>query len=224
MDKIKAALRYPFANWQRMIYWYLNGFSLIGVLMIVVGFYGGMIGGAIPEAPGTGLFLAGMLIMIAGIFPMIAFMGYELEYKGQILKGKDKQLPKFRNFKKLFKRGAWVLLFSLLVGVISEVFLRIPVIGWAFYILVILITPILLMQYVEKEKFENFLNVGRAWKIFTKNLGSYIAMLIRAIAVTLILLIASIPIITMIVTVPAAQFSSRYLLARWYREAKKPKL
>ena len=228
MKQIKAALKYPFAKW-RLFYWYLVAPFSLGMLLVLGGIISGLSGEA--EQLGYAVMNFGIILSLIGLIPAIAFLGYELDFMGNILKGKDKQLPKFRNFKGLLKRGFFVACFLAIVSILSNLAEQLQLIEYAgvplyviFSIVIGVFSPILLMQYVEKEKFKNFFKIKRAWNILKNNFSAFIAMLLRMICVTLALLIASIPIITLIVTIPAMQFSSRYLIAQWYRKAKKSKL
>jgi len=244
MKQIKKAIKYPFKKWKRLFYWYLSIIGFVGIAIIVFSMFGFEILWA--EEPlifemlyemtmtiNPVAIALGSIMAIIGLFTALAFLGYELDFMGGILKGKDKQLPKFGKFWNLFKRGFFVACFVVIISIISGLveqlqYIEIEAIGIILYvvgsIVISVFTPILLMQYVEKEKFSNFFKFGRAWKILKNNFRSFIAMILRVIGATLFLLICSIPIITLVVTLPAMQFSSRYLVAQWYRKAKKPKL
>ncbi len=239
MEHIKRALKYPFAKWQRMFYYYLGLLPFIGYFTIYFDSYKALVlamqaGEMVEELAyihNPTLFPIGMVLVIVGIITMIAFLGYELEFLGQILKGKDKALPKFGRFQKQLKRGIYVVLFIIimtLVSMVAEFLVLVPAVGGVLNVIASMLigalATVMFLQYVEKEKFNNFFKVKRAWTIIKNNVKSLIVTALRMIAVTIILIICSLPIVTLVVTLPAMQFSSRYLIAQWYRKAKKPTL
>ncbi|MBW2969241.1 hypothetical protein KY314_03935, partial [Candidatus Woesearchaeota archaeon] len=81
--------------------------------------------------------------------------------------------------------------------------------------------PIMFIQLAEKESLTHAFNVVRAHKIVFNNFKDYIIVVLQQLAVTIVLLIASIPIITLIFTLPAMSYAKNYLYARFYRDVKK---
>jgi len=81
-----------------------------------------------------------------------------------------------------------------------------------------LIVPVLAINYAVKRRFGAFFEIGLATKMVFGNFGAYIVMILKTIVVGLFWLLCSIPIITLIWTLPAMQFSSGFLLAQFYRK------
>jgi hypothetical protein len=158
-----------------------------------------------------------VLIPIFGWFPLY---GYMLDFMQNIVKGADKELPKFGKYWELFAQGFFYLVFALIVWVIVQIAIRIPIVGWIIYIYVVLIVPILAINYAVKRRFGAFFDIGLATKMVFGHFGAYIVLILKTIVTGLFWLLCSIPIITLIWTLPAMQFSSGFLLAQFYRKYK----
>ena len=158
-----------------------------------------------------------ILIPIFGWFPAY---GYILSVIRSIVKGDDKALPAFGSYWTNFVEGFYYFLFMIILGIIIQIVIRIPLVGWIVYLYVILITPMLIANYAVKKKFAAFFDVGKATKMVFGHFGSYIVMILKSIVVTLFFLVCSIPIITMIWTLPAMQFGGQFLIAQFYRKFK----
>ena len=158
-----------------------------------------------------------ILVPIFGWFPLY---GYMLDIMQGIVQGSDKQLPKFGKYWKLFAQGFYYLLFAVIVGVIVQLVIRIPIVGWIIYIYIILIVPMLVINYAMKRRFGAFFDIGLATKLVFGHFWAYIVMILKTIVTALFWLLCSIPIITLIWTLPAAQFSSAFLMAQFYRKYK----
>ncbi|MBW3004902.1 DUF4013 domain-containing protein [Candidatus Woesearchaeota archaeon] len=158
-----------------------------------------------------------ILLPIFGWFPLY---GYMLDFMQGIVKGADKELPKFGKYWELFGQGFFYLVFAIIVGVIVQIAIRIPIVGWIIYIYVMLIVPILAINYAVKRRFGAFFDIGLATKMVFGHFGAYIVLILKTIVVGLFWLLCSIPIITLIWTLPAMQFSSGFLLAQFYRKYK----
>jgi len=158
-----------------------------------------------------------ILIPVFGWFPLY---GYMLDIMRNVIKGTDKALPKFSKYWELFTQGFFYFIFAIIVGVVAQIAMRIPLVGWIIYLYVMLITPMLAVNYAVKKRFGAFFDIGFATKLVFGNFGAYIILLLKTIVVMLFWLLCSIPIITLIWTLPAMQFSSGFLLAQFYRKYK----
>jgi len=156
-----------------------------------------------------------ILIPIFGWFPLY---GYMLDVVQSILKGNDKELPKFGKYWPSFVQGFYVFIFAMIAGVVANILIRIPIAGWVAYVFLILIVPVLMIHYAAKRRFGAFFDVVFATKMVFGNFIEYIVLILKTIVATLFWLLCSIPIITMIWTLPAMQFSSQFLLAQFYRK------
>lgn len=156
-----------------------------------------------------------IIIPIFGWFPLY---GYMLDMMRNVVKGSDKELPKFSKYWDLFGQGFFYFIFAIIVGIVAQIAMRIPLVGWIIYLYVMLITPILAVNYAVKKRFGAFFDIGLATKIVFGHFGAYIILILKTIVVGLFWLLCSIPIITLIWTLPAMQFSSGFLIAQFYRK------
>lgn len=159
-----------------------------------------------------------ILIPIFGWFPLY---GYMLDVIQNITKGNDKELPKFGKYWPSFIDGFYFFVFVMIVSVVLNIVMRIPIAGWAAYILIALIMPMLMVNYAVKRKFSAFFDVVFATKMVFGNFIDYIVLILKNIVVGLFWLLCSIPIVTLIWTLPAMQFSGQYLIAQFYRKHNK---
>jgi len=158
-----------------------------------------------------------MLIPIFGWFPLY---GYMLDIFQNITQGKDKELPRFKKYWDLFVQGFYYLVFAIIVGIVIQIAIRIPLVGWIIYLYLVLIMPMLVVNYAVKRRFGAFFDIMLATRIVFGNIVQYIVLILKTIVVGLFWLLCSIPIVTLIWTIPAMQFSSGFLLAQFYRRYK----
>lgn len=158
-----------------------------------------------------------IIIPIFGWFPLY---GYILDMIQNVVKGNDKALPKFGKYWPSFTHGFYYFLFSIIFAIVIGLVMRIPLVGWIVYIYAVLIMPILVVNYGVKRKFSAFFDIGLATKMVFGHFIDYIVVLLKTIVVGLFWLVCSIPIITLIWTLPAMQFSSQFLVAQFYRKYK----
>ncbi|MBW2969286.1 DUF4013 domain-containing protein [Candidatus Woesearchaeota archaeon] len=168
------------------------------------------------------------LWILIPIFGWFAFSGYIMRIIQSVIKGKYKQAPKFGKFWPNFILGIYVFILSAVIGIVimPVSFLQFagPFGFIAYYAVIIYISfiaPIMFIQLAEKESLTHAFNVVRAHKIVFGNFKEYIIVVLQQLAVAIVLLIASIPIITLIFTLPAMSYSKNYLYARFYRNVKK---
>lgn len=158
-----------------------------------------------------------ILIPIFGWFPLY---GYILDVIQNVVKGSDKELPKFGRYGDLFAQGFYYFVFAVIVGVVAQVLVRIPIVGWIVYLYVLLIVPMLVVNFAVKRRFGAFFDIKFATKIVFGNFLQYIVLILKTIVTMLFWLVCSIPIITLVWTMPAMQFSSQFLIAQFYRKHK----
>ncbi len=92
--------------------------------------------------------------------------------------------------------------------------------GWIPDIYIGLILPVMLGSYALGDKIAYAFDFITATKVILRNFKQYLILWWRTIVITIIYLIFTIPIITGIVTIPAAYFSYWYLLALFLEEAR----
>jgi hypothetical protein len=83
--------------------------------------------------------------------------------------------------------------------------------------------PILYIQLAEKRKISAGLDIIYATKIIRYNLKAFVMMLLKQIVLLFIWAFATLPIITITVSLPACIYSANYLYADFYKKAKKPR-
>ena len=159
-------------------------------------------------------------LIIIPIFGWLPLYGYILDVIQGIVRGNDRELPKFGKYWPSFIHGFYYLLFSVILSIVLMIVMRIPLVGWIAYLYVVLITPMLVANYAVKRKFSAFFDIGLATKMVFGHFIDYIVVILKTIVVMLFWAICSIPIITLIWTIPALQFSSQFLLAQFYRKFK----
>jgi hypothetical protein len=169
-----------------------------------------------------------ILWLLIPILGWLAFSGYVLRIIQDILKGKQRQVPQFGKFWPNFKLGFLALVVSLVIAAVMMLvgLLQLVLGPWGtviYYIVVIyvsLVSPIMIVQLAETENLSKALNVVRAHKIVFGNFWPYIIMILKQIVVAIVFLLASIPIITLIFTLPASSYAKQYLYARFYTSVK----
>lgn len=172
------------------------------------------------------------LWLLVPIIGWLAFSGYILRIVQNVISGKYKEAPKFGPFWDNCVLGLYSLVLGLVLGGITGVFsfLQLPmgmagtIVYCAVAVYVALVGPIMVIQLAETESLSKAFDVVRAHKIVFKNFRKYIIVVLQQLAVSIILLLASIPIITLVFTLPAMSYSKQYLYARFYADLKnKPK-
>jgi hypothetical protein len=169
------------------------------------------------------------LWLLIPIIGWLAFSGYILRIIQDVIKGKHRQVPKFGKFWPNCKLGLLAWIVSIVIAVVMMLIglLQLVLGLWGmviYYISVIyisLISPIMIVQLAETENLSKAFNFIRAHKIVFGNFRPYIIMLLKQLVVGIVLLLASIPIITLIFTLPAMSYSKQYLYARFYENVKK---
>ncbi len=146
--------------------------------------------------------------------------GYIVRIFREILRGKDLEMPPIRPFAGLFSTGFFFALLWLVITIITSALLFVPVLGRLAFVYVLFVSPILVLQYVDTGRFGQGLNIVNATKIVFTHFWDYLLMWLKLMVVILAYLVASIPIVTVIVTFPGMAFSEYYLFAEFYKEAK----
>ncbi len=158
--------------------------------------------------------------LLVPIWGWFVVYGYMIRVINDIWAGNESELPAIRPFGGLFSTGFFVLVISLALSILAGIASVIPYIGWLVYIYLILVIPVMIMQYAESKRVGDGFNFVRASKMVFMNFGNYIVMWLKVLVVAIVFLIASIPIITLIITIPAMSFSQYFLLADFYKQAK----
>lgn len=159
-----------------------------------------------------------MLLPIIGWF---FFYGYLIRLIRGLVKGNIKEVPEFGDFGENFKLGFFYFLYTLVISIILMIVLLIPVFGILVYIFALLIFPILIIQFVMENEigkmFEKGFDIPKATKMVFLNFGVYILLILKLILFGIIAFVASLPIITILITYPAYLYASQYILTDFYR-------
>ena len=191
MVTIKEALKYPFANFKRLWnFWW--------VLVPVWGWFVGV--------------------------------GYGIRVIDEILSGKNQELPAIRPFKGLFKTGfLYCVSMLILTFPLSYLLEKIHLSGLYFpdfyelnllpsVVFVLVGSSLLVIQFSQTKCIRDGINIIQSAKTVWQNPHAYFLTFLKTLVVSLVLLIASIPLITLLITFPVMIFSSNYLWAEFYRE------
>ncbi len=144
--------------------------------------------------------------------------GYMVRIIDHLRRGHHKELPAIRPFKGLFSTGFFLGVSIFVYAIILFVLNLIPVLGWLIYIYVLLISPLLILRYSETKKVRDLFDVVSASNILFSYFKAYLTVWLKTIAFTLILLLASLPVITLIVTLPAMSLGQYYFFGEFYHE------
>lgn len=145
--------------------------------------------------------------------------GYFVRICSEIKKGKSEELPAIRPFKGLFGTGFFLFIALLVPGLISVLLTYLYPLFLILQVYFGLIVPILILQFSEKNKVRDGMNVFRATKMVFTHLGAFLLTWLKMLVVTFIWLLASVPIITLLVTLPAMQYGQYRLFTDFYGEA-----
>jgi hypothetical protein len=148
----------------------------------------------------------------------IVYAGYGADIFRHIIKKEEDNMPPMGRLWPTAKTGFFFLLLSAIIGTVGDLFLWIPYAGWFLWFVVLLLMPILLIQYSLSREFIDGLDVISASKMVFRHFFKYIWYNIAIIIITFIWALATLPIVTVLIALPALMLSSGYLLARFYRE------
>jgi hypothetical protein len=172
------------------------------------------------------------LWILIPVLGWLAFSGYCIRIMQFVLKGQYREAPKFGPFwhNCLLGLYSWAVGIAVSAVIAPFAFWNITgsVIGiimyYALAVYIGLVTPIMMIQLAETEKLARAFDIVRAHKIVFNNFRKYIIVVLQQFVVGIVFLLASIPLITLVVTIPAMSYSKQYLYTRFYRDLKhKPK-
>jgi hypothetical protein len=156
-------------------------------------------------------------IVVIPVFGWIAYAGYMVDVMRAVFKGKEK-LPPFGELWPTMKTGLLYLVVAMLVNLIANMLLWIPYIGWLLWFVSMLFVPIMILQFAITGEFRAGFDAMSAMRRVFGNFKRYCVYMLCIAGITAIWILASLPIITALLTLPAMAFGSSYLLARFYRE------
>ncbi len=161
-----------------------------------------------------------ILIPIWGWFVV---MGYIFRIVQAAQKPNPKELPglpAIRPFTGLFTLGFKMFVFAIVLNLVVFLVMLIPYVGLLLYLIVALLSNFLMLQLAITGKLSEAFNIVKASKDLIANFGQYILTFLKILVVALVFLVLSIPIVTLVVTIPAAGYAQYYLLADFYRQKK----
>lgn len=144
--------------------------------------------------------------------------GYLIRILENLRRGRHRELPTIHPFKGLFSAGFFLCVSIFAYAIILFALSLIPVLGWLIYIYVLLISPLLLLRYSETKKIKDIFDVVGASEVMFSHFKEYILAWLKTIAFIFILLVASLPLVTLIVTLPAVSLGQYYFFGEFYRE------
>ncbi|MEK6951256.1 MAG: hypothetical protein AABX13_06050 [Nanoarchaeota archaeon] len=145
--------------------------------------------------------------------------GYVVRIINEIRKGKSEELPAIRPFKGLFETGFFLGIALLVPGLTA--FLLTFLWGWLRILAVylILITPVLVLQFTEKRRIRDGMNVLAATKLVFTHFGLFVLTWLKTAVVIIVWALASLPVITLLITLPAITFGKYRLFTDFYVQA-----
>lgn len=156
------------------------------------------------------------------IFGWLAVAGYAVKIIQSMLNNDFSELPAFGGFAKNMKKGFFLLIYMIPIFIVLGLLNFIPFVGQIIVILLsIFLIPILFIQYCKNEKFMEGYQIKPAVNIVFNNIWDYILTILKNIVAFLVLAVASILIITMIVTIPAMAFNKHFLMVDFYNRNSK---
>jgi len=187
MATIGEALGYPFGRWRGLLYWMC------------------------------------IIIPIAGL---LAWYGYGLRVMKSVMDGDDDEVPEFGSLWDNIVLGFYSMCIGSVTGGIMGSFniilansdLEIPLIVMycLSVIYLLLLTPIMTLQLAETGSLAKALNIVRANKILFGNFGKYLVVVLKVIVVYVIWIMASIPLLSLPITLPAMVYSTSFLWGQFY--------
>ena len=164
-----------------------------------------------------------ILVPILGI---LINNGYIARIVNSVMAGEDRELPEFGDFNELLTKGFFLFLIFLLWGLILQIVGRVllgrisPYLPIALSTLFSFVSPLLVISYASSGDFSAGFRILDAFGIIFSRFGEYLITWLKVIALVLILLVASAPVITIVVTLPAMTFGSYYLFAKFAKSQK----
>lgn len=155
--------------------------------------------------------------LLVPIWGWFVVNGYGIRILKELVKGNTKELPPIHPFKSLFKTGFLLTIALLIVYIPSVILSLIPVIGLIISVYLAFIFPLLEFQFAEKQRIRDGVDIVQATKTAFAHFREYLLAYFKTIVVGIIFVIASLPIITIIVTFPALVISQYYFFAEYYK-------
>jgi len=161
----------------------------------------------------------GLLNILWFLLPIIgwfALFGYGIRIVKHFIRGDFKELPRFR-FGKSLGLGFLMFLKSIPFG-IAIIFVYIivgliPFVGFLGSLFISLfVVPILTINFFKKETVESYFELSKVKAVFD-NLGEYIIVILKSIALKVIFFIM----IIILVGIPAGAFTKNIFMADFYR-------
>lgn len=157
-------------------------------------------------------------INIIPIVGSIFFTGYIVNINKRIVEEELKTLPAFEFSWETFKLGVLYIIISVILTVVNNFFLHIPRVGLIPWAVGLLIIPFLLVHYSVTREFKQGFNIILALRIVFGHFLKYLKYNLLIIALILIWFLASLPLVTLLITIPAIAYGSAFLYAHFYRE------
>ncbi len=159
-----------------------------------------------------------MLVPILGIF---AVYGYLFKIIESIAKGSRKELPEFGSFFENMKEGFLALVFIIPLVLLFMVGMMIPFVSYFIMLVYVVCIPMLIINYAVERKFMALFDFKKVFDMIFSDFGDYVWTYLKSILLGLVWVLCSIPVITLIATMPAMMFSQHYFIADFYARHKK---
>ncbi len=157
-------------------------------------------------------------INLIPVIGWILYAGYAANIVKRIVEKEENDLPPMGEFWPTLKIGFLYLLLIIILGFITELFLAIPRVGWIPWLFAVLVSPIMVIRFAVTRRLADGFDVVLATKLVFGHFWKYIVYNLCVLAIVVVWCLASLPIITMLITIPAMTLGSFYIMARFYRD------
>jgi len=73
-----------------------------------------------------------------------------------------------------------------------------------------------MVNYAKHRTVDSYFDIKKSWKVMSENFGDYFMVVVKSILFQIVYLLASIPIVTLIVTIPAMGLGKNIFFAEFY--------
>ncbi|HSU72967.1 MAG TPA: hypothetical protein VLJ21_03910 [Candidatus Binatia bacterium] len=155
-----------------------------------------------------------ILIPVVG---WILVAGYLADAVRAFVQGK-RELPAFGKLDETALIGVMMCIIGAVFWLAATLLLRIPYVGWIPALFVWLVMPLFLIHFAVRRTLDFVDDTPYLLRILGSRVLPFLGYHARALLLGVVLLIASLPIITLLITMPALAFGNAYLFAKFYAE------
>lgn len=155
-------------------------------------------------------------INVIPILGQILYLGYMFRTVRILFEEHYDEVPSFGSFSENIRYGTKFIVFYLIWIFLLFSFYYIPKGGIFLIIIFIFMLPILTMQFIEKGQLRQGFNIFLSIHTIIMNLLDFLITSVKIMVITLIFIFLSIPIISLLITIPAWIMSVSFLMSQFY--------